>query len=409
MSSALATAGRAVVFSAAVVGGTAITIPNPTASFASTHPADEIVERVHHAADVSSLVGLRARVRTAVEIPETSEAEEMAPAGPVARPGDAVAVNREHVAQVASLVGLRSIARADIALEGGDDFEDAQSSGVQASAFGKLGAEPFVRAAHTGTLAYGSDTITLPFDSETDTYAFGPMRLKHRLVETIVHASYLAGVDPRLLMAIADKESSFMARARAPTSTATGLFQFIDGTWLRAIRDFGAHFGLEQEARLVEVGELGPVVNDPDERRRILDMRNDPFLSTLFAASMLRAEQEKLAGRLGRQISDAEVYLVHFLGPAGAQKFLAVLADKPKTPAANLLPMAARANRPIFYAATKRKPKSLSVAQVHEKIGTSLERRLVRYRDLDFGPATAYAPTPPNGSFQQNPLAHWRL
>ncbi|MBX9758251.1 MAG: lytic transglycosylase domain-containing protein [Beijerinckiaceae bacterium] len=365
--------------------------------------------QVHHAAEVSSLIGLRGRVRTAVEIEDSGEIEVAAPAVSFSRSSDGFANKGEHATHVSSLVGLRSIARADLALDGVNGADDAQFEGPHASTFGMLGAEPFVRAAHSGTLAYGSDTITLPFDSETDTYAFGPMRLKHRLVETIVHASYMAGVDPRLLMAIADKESSFMARARASTSTATGLFQFIDGTWLRAIRDFGARFGLDEEARLVESSEIGPTVSDPDERRRILEMRNDPFLSTLFAASMLRAEQEKLAGRLGRQISDAEVYLVHFLGPAGAQKFLAVLAEKPKTPAANLLPMAARANRPIFYAATKRKPKSLSVAQVHEKIGTSLERRLVRYRDLDFGPATAYAPTQPNGSFQQNPLAHWRL
>ena len=390
------------------MGGTAITLPKTKVSFAAPHPADAFVEGVHHAADVSSLIGIRGRVRTAVMIEGLGEAEDEAPQASASRLTGTFVEKGEHAAELSSLVGLRSIARADLALDGVNEAEDALAF-AQARPFGGLGAKPFVRAAHTGTLTYGSDAITLPFDSETDTYAFGPMRLKHRLVETIVHASYLAGVDPRLLMAIADKESSFMARARASTSTATGLFQFIDGTWLRAIRDFGALFGLEQEARLVEVGEAGPVVNDPDERRRILDMRNDPFLSTLFAASMLRAEQEKLAGRLGRQISDAEVYLVHFLGPAGAQKFLSVLAEKPKTPAANLLPMAAKANRPIFYAATKRKPKSLSVAQVHEKIGTSLERRLVRYRDLDFGPATAYAPAQAGASLPQNPFENWRL
>ncbi len=121
--------------------------------------------------------------------------------------------------------------------------------------------------------------------------------------------------------------------------------------------------------------------------RAILELRNNPFLSTLMAAAMLRAEQEKLAGRLGRPISSAEVYLVHFLGPAGAGRFLTVLADKPKSSAATLLPMAAKANRPIFFATRKRKPQSLSVAQVHEKIESSLERRLSRYRQLDFGGA----------------------
>src|SRR5690606_24738689 len=103
-----------------------------------------------------------------------------------------------------------------------------------------------------GVLRYGAETVKLNFDKETETYAFGPMKLKHDLVETILRASYLADLEPRLLMAIADKESSFIVGARASTSSATGLFQFIDSTWMLAIRDFGARYGLESEAALVE-------------------------------------------------------------------------------------------------------------------------------------------------------------
>lgn len=249
----------------------------------------------------------------------------------------------------------------------------------------------------------------LPFDEVTDSYAFGPMRLKYSLVKTFVHARYLAGVGPRLLMAIADKESSFVVSARASTSTATGLLQFIESTWLRALRDFGPCFGLEREAAFLLGLESGSSNADAQERVRILELRNDPFLSTLMAAAMLRAEQEKLGARLGRPISDAEVYLVHFLGPAGAEKFLGVLADKPKSSAANVSPMAAKANRPIFFATRTRKPQPLSVAQVHEKIGSSLERRLLRYRGLDFGAVTAYAPQQARPDLPGVPYARWRL
>ena len=264
----------------------------------------------------------------------------------------------------------------------------------EATGFGAIGFEAFARRSQSGALRFGSETIRLPFDPAADTYAFGPMRLKHALVETIVHAADLAGVDPRLLMAIADKESSFVVRARAPTSSATGLFQFIDSTWLHAVRDFGPRFGLDAEARALEFGAGGSPIADEAARQRILDMRNDAFLSTLFAAALLRREKEKLSARLGRPLSDAEVYLVHFLGPAGAQKFLSVLAEKPKTGAANLLPQAARSNRPIFFTTHKRKPRSLSVVQVREKIEFSLEQKLVRYRDLDFAQARASAAAP---------------
>ncbi|HEY8580791.1 MAG TPA: transglycosylase SLT domain-containing protein [Beijerinckiaceae bacterium] len=271
-----------------------------------------------------------------------------------------------------------------------DSFFDAAEaprpveSGV--SPFGALDATAFAStpAARRGVLRFGGDRIRLEFDEESQTYAFGPMRLKHDLVETILRAAYLADVDPRLLMAIADKESSFVVGARASTSSATGLFQFIDSTWLLAVRDYGARYGLEAEAGLVEMVDGQPNIRDEAARARVLDMRRDAFLSTLLAASMLKREQEKLQATMGRAISEAEIYLVHFLGPAGAQKFLSALAEKPAQSAANLLPSAARANKPIFFNRQARKAKSLSVAQVHGKIEESLERRLMRYRGLDF-------------------------
>lgn len=344
----LANVGRAALFCAIAAGGTAITLPSPKVSFAAVHHSSSGAAHDHSRALASMLVGLRAH---------------------------------------------------------GVNLFGAEQRKKPYGALASLGS----REPHSGTLVYGSESISLPFDAATDTYAFGPMRLKHGLVKTIVHASYLAGVDPRLLMAIADKESSFVVSARAPTSTATGLFQFIDGTWLLAIRDFGPRFGLHAEAALIETVAGAPAVLDPADRERILNLRNDPFLSTLMAAAMLRVEQEKLAARLGRPISEADIYLVHFLGPAGAQKFLSVLAEKPKASAASLLPQAAKANRPIFYATRKRKPQSLSVAQVHEKIGASLERRLLRYRDLDFGPALAYAPAPVALAPLGDPFARWKL
>ena len=274
-----------------------------------------------------------------------------------------------------------------------------------ASPFGVLPADAFDESLEPGVLRYGDVYIRLPFDEATGVYSFGPMRLKRDLVETILSAAFIAGVDPRLLMAIADKESSFTVEARAPTSSATGLFQFIDATWVKALRDYGAEFGLAQEA--AAAGACLGAGAEEGVRARLLGLRRDPFLSTLFAAAMLRREQEKLEAKMGRQITDAEVYLVHFLGPAGAEKFLGVLADAPMSSAARLLPAAARANKPIFFEArlvevkakakgkakkasarVKRVSQSLSVVEVHGKIGSSLERRMARYRDLDFGPAT---------------------
>lgn len=300
-----------------------------------------------------------------------------------------------------------------------DALDAPVEESVARQPFGGLAFEAFEEFSEPGVLRYGDNAIRLPFDEANGVYAFGPMRLKGELVAAIVRAAFVAGVDPRLLMAIADKESSFVVRARASTSSATGLFQFIDATWLKALRDFGGNFALESEALTAADIVQGDDAGAPAaSRARLLALRNDPFLSTLMAAAMLRHEQEKLEAKFGRPITGAEVYLVHFLGPAGAQKFLSALEETPTAAASQLLPAAARANRPIFFEsrwvqAKAAKPvaktsskrsssksaakgggqklklvaQSLSVEEVHGKIENSLERRLSRYRALDFSSA----------------------
>jgi hypothetical protein len=223
---------------------------------------------------------------------------------------------------------------------------------------------------------------------------FGPMRIKRELVETVVRAARDTNTDPTLLMAIADKESAFAPTVKASTSSATGLFQFIDSTWLRVVRDFGGEFGLEKEAAAIDSSDGPPSVANPAERRRILALRNNPYLSALLAAKMLKTDAARIAARIGRGLSDGETYLAHFLGPSDAEKFIAKLVSEPRYAAPKLLPKPARANRSIFFAASHRKATGLSVADVHSKFETMMGLRAERYRDVEkLTGLTAYAPT----------------
>lgn len=218
-----------------------------------------------------------------------------------------------------------------------------------------------------------------------DILEFGPMKIRRHLVQKIVRAAQAVQTDPVLLMAVADKESSFITEVQAKTSSATGLFQFIERTWLGVVRDFGAKYGLAQDAALVVSGDNGrPTVTDPAERTRILELRRDPYLSALMAGEMLKRDAARIALRIGRDLSLGEVYLAHFLGPDDAEQFLATVVDKPKAAAAQMLPGPARANRTIFFAAQRgrRKASSLSVAQVHEKFEAMMSARGERYRDV---------------------------
>ena len=222
---------------------------------------------------------------------------------------------------------------------------------------------------------------------------FGPMRIRRHLVQTIVRAAREVGTDPELLMAIADKESSFATEVQARTSSATGLFQFIERTWLGVVHKFGAQYGLSKESAVIVYGEDGWTVPNAEERARILELRREPRLSALLAGEMLKRDAARIAERIGRPLTHGETYLAHFLGPGDAERFMAKVVEQPKSAAAQLLPKPAKSNKTIFFAnAGRRKVKSLSVAEVHAKFETMMGARSARYKNV--GPIsgiTAYA------------------
>jgi len=208
---------------------------------------------------------------------------------------------------------------------------------------------------------------------------FGPVRVARAIVEHVVQAAKTTGSDPALLMAIADKESSFAPRAKASTSSASGLFQFIDSTWLKAVRMFGSSHGQEAAAKAID----GDYRVAPQKRSEILAMRNDPYLSAVFAAEMLKRDGERIAERIGRPLTAGETYLIHFLGPDDAARFMEKVEEAPNTPAARLLPRPARANKPIFFARQGHKMKPKSVGEVHEAFETMMGQRSDRYKGVE--------------------------
>lgn len=208
---------------------------------------------------------------------------------------------------------------------------------------------------------------------------FGPIKIRRHLVDTIVRASKVVGADPTLLMAVADKESSFSTAVKAQTSSATGLYQFIEQTWLGVIYEFGAKHGLAAEAKLIGKSGRQFVISDASQRQRILDMRREPYISALLAAEMLKRDTLRLERALGRHLTGGEIYLIHFLGPDAAQTFIETMEEQPGVKAAELLPKPAQANRPIFYADAGGETKTLSVSEVHKKFNDMIKVRLDRY------------------------------
>lgn len=211
---------------------------------------------------------------------------------------------------------------------------------------------------------------------------FEEMRVPRWIVDTILRASEITDADPVYMMALADKESSFLPGNKASTSSAVGLFQFIASTWFEAVRSFGPKYGLVMEAAAIE-GPTGKLsVPDEVKREHILGLRRNPYISALMAAEMMQRDKAKIEQRLGRKLSRSEFYLSHFFGVDSASKFIALVDDKPKKSAQSAFPAAARSNKELFYAKAGKKIRQLSVAEVYGKIDTMIDKRLNRYEDV---------------------------
>src|SRR5215208_6925297 len=183
-------------------------------------------------------------------------------------------------------------------------------------------------------LIHGSSSFAQMLPSEMDgnpneVLVFEQMRVPRWLTETVVRAAQVTGVDPAYLMALADKESSLLPDSKARTSSAEGLFQFIEGTWLEVLRRYGPKHGYVAEAEAIQIVQGRPVVSDESDRERILNLRSTPYLSALMAVEMINTHRETLAGKVERDPSFSELYMAHFLGVNGARRFVALLSDEP--------------------------------------------------------------------------------
>jgi hypothetical protein len=211
---------------------------------------------------------------------------------------------------------------------------------------------------------------------------FDAMRVPRWIVDAVLRASDVTGVDPVYMMALADKESSFIPDNKAASSSAQGLYQFVTGTWLEVVRAFGAQHGLTAEAEAIRVVNGEFVVADEAMREHILGLRQNPYISALMAAEMKKRDRTRIEQKLGRTISRSEFYLSHFLGVDGAGRFMSLVDAKPKQSAPRLFPSAARANRALFFAKAGRKTRQLTVAEVYDKIDEMIDKRLSRYENV---------------------------
>jgi hypothetical protein len=166
----------------------------------------------------------------------------------------------------------------------------------------------------------------------------------------IRQAARLTGADFKYLLATAQVESNLNPSAQVATSSARGLFQFIEQTWLATLKEQGPALGYAPYANAIARTPAGDyAIADPKMIDAVMNLRADPNASALMAGAFTKANAGKLAARLGRNATEGELYIAHFLGSTGASRLIGLADSRPQIPAAAVFPGAARANPSIFY------------------------------------------------------------
>jgi hypothetical protein len=233
--------------------------------------------------------------------------------------------------------------------------------------------------------------MSVDTSSATATAGVNPTRL--RIAGAIKQAASTTGTSFEYLLATAKMESNFNPTAGASTSSAHGLFQFIDQTWLGTVKEAGAQLGYGQYADAITRSSSGGYsVSDPAARNAIMKLRDDPAAASSMAAVLTQSNSFKLTGKIGRRPTDGELYMAHFMGVGGAAKLIANAEDNPQASAARLFPNAAAANRSIFY---DRSGQARSVSEVYSVL-------TARYAGAANSQATRTAMASVGGDIQPN-------
>lgn len=202
----------------------------------------------------------------------------------------------------------------------------------------------------------------------------------------IGQAAARTGVDFHYLVAQAQSESGLDPQAKASGSTASGLYQFLDQSWLGVVKAHGAEHGMAWAADAIQAKPGGGFrVTDPTLKQAVMGLREQAEPAALMAASYAADNAAGLGQTLGRAANATDLYFAHFLGLDGARRFLGAAGANPQATAASLFPREARANKAIFYQGDG---SARSLGEVYALMGQKLQR-------AGGDDATPAAPAPP--------------
>lgn len=198
---------------------------------------------------------------------------------------------------------------------------------------------------------------------DTTSIAAGFESVRAQITGAIKQAANATGASFEYLLSAAKIESNLNPTAAASTSSARGLYQFIEQTWLGTVKEAGPMLGFGKYADAITKSDSGTYsVSDPSARNDILKLRDDPAINAAMAGVLTQSNSFKLTGQIGRRPTDGELYIAHFMGVGGAAKLINAAENNPRASAPGMFPNAAAANQPIFF---DRSGNARSVSEVY--------------------------------------------
>jgi hypothetical protein len=172
------------------------------------------------------------------------------------------------------------------------------------------------------------------------------------VVAALQKASAATGSNFDYLLKTAVRESGLRPEAQSATSSAAGLFQFVEQTWLGLVKEYGGRHGLSSYADAIDRTSDGRYrATSAAAREAVLALRNDPEVSAMMAGEYAGRCKTYMESQLGREVGGGELYAAHFLGADAACRLVRLNETSPDASAAAAFPQAAGANRSVFYRA----------------------------------------------------------
>src|SRR3569833_1152644 len=125
--------------------------------------------------------------------------------------------------------------------------------------------------------------------------------LKQAVGAVIQRAADATGANFGFLMRTAGRESGYNPAAHAQSSSAAGLFQFVEQTWLGALKRHGAKHGYGGYADLIHESGDGRLSVAGAAKKAVMALRMDPRAASMMAGELASDNSAYLKGRVGRQ------------------------------------------------------------------------------------------------------------